>query len=124
MSVLAQWYTWTMRVLTVLLATMAMGAAPAGAEVLSIPVRFPVENVNRTGIPCSSDGQRYVLRGELVGPRAVLTGTGPAAATVYLHEYGFDDFWHFRAFPAVDYATHMAKAGAVSVTLDRLGYDD
>jgi pimeloyl-ACP methyl ester carboxylesterase len=113
-----------MRVLTVLLATMAMGAAPAGAEVLSIPVRFPVENVNRTGIPCSSDGQRYVLRGELVGPRAVLTGTGPAAATVYLHEYGFDDFWHFRAFPAVDYATHMAKAGAVSVTLDRLGYDD
>lgn len=94
------------------------------ADVVSIPVSFPVTNSNRSAAPCQSDGKPYVLRGELVGPRAVITGSAPVAATLYLHEYGFDDFWHFRTVPGADYAGAMARAGHVSVTIDRLGYDD
>lgn len=105
------------------------GASPAsrtqvGDDVVSIPTSFPVKNINGSGTSCQSDGKPYLLRGEVVGPRAVLTGSAAATATLYLHEYGFDDFWHFRSVPGVDYAGAMARAGHVSVTIDRLGYDD
>jgi pimeloyl-ACP methyl ester carboxylesterase len=99
-------------------------AVAGGTEVVSVPVGFPVENLNRSGVACDSDGKPYTLHAELVGPRDLLSGRRPLTATLYLHEYGFDDFWHFTAVPAVDYATEMAKAGHVSIALDRLGYDD
>ncbi|HEX8051486.1 MAG TPA: alpha/beta fold hydrolase [Thermoleophilaceae bacterium] len=99
-------------------------AAAAQGDVVSIPVKFAVENVNRSALPCASDGQSYELAGEIVGPRAVLEGSAPASATLYLHEFSYDDFFHFRAAPGVDYATEMARAGHVSVAIDRLGYDD
>jgi pimeloyl-ACP methyl ester carboxylesterase len=111
----------------VLAAALSIGmtaAARADGDVVSIPTSFRVTNVNGSGAPCQSDGKPYVLHGEIVGPRAVLTGRAPATATLYLHEYGFDDFWHFRTVPGADYATAMARAGHVSVTIDRLGYDD
>jgi pimeloyl-ACP methyl ester carboxylesterase len=108
-------------------AIAAFGAAAStarAADVVSIPVSFPVENVNTSAAPCQSDGKPYALHAELVGPRDVLTSSAPATATLYLHEYSFDDFWHFRTVPGVDYATALAEQGHVSVTLDRLGYDD
>jgi pimeloyl-ACP methyl ester carboxylesterase len=107
--------------------SMAVAGTPTAAgatEVISIPTSFPVTNVNGSGAPCQSDGKPYVLHGEIVGPRAVLMGTAPATATLYLHEYSFDDFWHFQTVPGVDYASALAAAGHVSVTIDRLGYDD
>src|SRR4051794_7705791 len=97
-------------------ATGAAAAPAAAADVVSIPTSFPVKNVNGSGAPCQSDGQSYVLHGEVVGPRAVLLGDAPATATLYLHEYSFDDFWHFQTVPGVDYAGAMAAAGHVSVT--------
>lgn len=109
----------------VLLALPGAGAeAQTPVDIASVPVSFSVKNVNGSGSSCRSDGESYVLRGELVGPRAVLLGGAPATATLYLHEYGFDDFWHFRTVAGVDYATEMARAGHVSVAIDRLGYDD
>ncbi|HEX8122786.1 MAG TPA: alpha/beta hydrolase [Solirubrobacteraceae bacterium] len=109
------------------IAAAALGAgsvSASAADVVSIPVSFPVKNVNTSAAPCQSDGKPYALHAELVGPRDVLTGDAPATATLYLHEYSFDDFWHFRTVPGVDYATALAEQGHVSVTLDRLGYDD
>ena len=120
-------------VVAVVAVAAGAGAAPGGAasasrgaadDVVSIPASFPVQNVNGSGTSCQADGKPYVLHGEVVGPRAVLTGGAPVTATLHLHEYGFDDFWHFRTVPGVDYAGAMALAGHVSVTIDRLGYDD
>jgi pimeloyl-ACP methyl ester carboxylesterase len=102
----------------------ASGAVAAASDVVSISAGFPVRNVNGSGTPCQSDGKPYVVHGEVVGPRSVLTGGAPAAATLYLHEYEFDDFWHFRTVPGVDYAGALGAGGHVSVTIDRLGYDD
>jgi pimeloyl-ACP methyl ester carboxylesterase len=117
----------TARALTSALLALAALAAPGAAradDVVSIPTKFPVENVNRSAVACMSDGKPYELHGEIVGPRSVLLGGAKATATLYLHEFSFDDFWHFRSAPGVDYATEMARAGHVSVALDRLGYDD
>lgn len=94
------------------------------AEPVSVAVAFDVENINRSSVACSSDGRPYRLHAELVGPRHALEGSAPATAALYLHEYSYDDFWHFRSAPDVDYATELARAGYVSVALDRLGYDD
>jgi pimeloyl-ACP methyl ester carboxylesterase len=101
-----------------------IAAAPAAAETISAPASFAVTNTDGSGAPCSSDGKPYVLRGEVTGPRAVVASNAPATATLYLHEYSFDDYWHFQTVPGVDYAAAMAAAGHVSVTIDRLGYDD
>lgn len=91
----------------------------------SVPVEFRVLNVNRSALPCSSDGKPYTLRGRLIGPRAAITGRGPvSAATVYVHEFSFGEFfWSYPQMPAYDYAAHQARAGHVSVVFDRLGYD-
>jgi hypothetical protein len=99
--------------------------SPAAAEVLDLPVRFAVRNVNRSALPCSSDGAAYVIGGHVVGPRAVLAAGGPASAvTLYLHEFSFAEwFWRFpRA--EYDYAAAQARAGHVSIVVDRLGYGD
>ncbi|MEA2125640.1 MAG: hypothetical protein QOI80_2422, partial [Solirubrobacteraceae bacterium] len=112
-------------ILTGLMAAIVAVTAPvAAADVVSLPASFPVTNTDGSGAPCASDGKPYVLRGEVTGPRAVLAGSGPATATLYLHEYSFDDYWHFQTVPGVDYAAAMGAAGHVSVTIDRLGYDD
>jgi hypothetical protein len=96
-----------------------------GAEVLDVPVRFAVQNVNRSTLACSSDGAPYVLSGRLVGPRSTLVAGGrAAAATLYLHEFTYgSSFWRFPR-PEYDYAAAQARAGRVSVVVDRLGYGD
>lgn len=102
-------------------------ASPARAEessdVADVRVAFDVVNTNRSAVPCSSDGERYTIRGHLVGPRAVLRSSGAKLVTLYLH--GFDAgewFWSFDLVAGYDYAQAMAKAGHVSVVVDRLGY--
>jgi pimeloyl-ACP methyl ester carboxylesterase len=92
------------------------------SPIVDLPISFEVQNVNRSALACSSDGQTYRLHGHLVAPAAGLA-SGQPAVTLYLHEFGFGEwFWHFPV-PAYDYATQQAMAGHASVVIDRLGYD-
>jgi pimeloyl-ACP methyl ester carboxylesterase len=78
--------------------------------------------VNRTSVPCTTDGAAYLVRGRLVGPAQALDHEG-GAATLYLHGLGFGTFfWNFNAVPGYDFAASMAMRGHVSVIIDRLGY--
>lgn len=106
------------------LACTPAATASAAQPVDSLPVSFAVENVNRTSLPCRSDGKPYRVTGRIVGPREALRGGRIDAATLYLHEYSFGRwFWTFEDVPGLDYATEMARRGHVSVVVDRLGYD-
>ncbi|HEX9696739.1 MAG TPA: hypothetical protein VGB64_10570 [Actinomycetota bacterium] len=88
-------------------------------------VSFSVENVNRSALPCSqTDGMRYTIAGESVGPADLLARGTDLTATLYLHEFSFGKFfWNFDAVPGYDYATTLARRGHVSIIVDRLGYD-
>lgn len=90
--------------------------------VVDLPVTFDVTNLNRSRLACQSDGKQYTVAGRLVAPRGRL-GQPSRAATLYLHEFGWGRF--FWQFPGGgdDYAREMARAGHVSVVIDRLGYD-
>jgi pimeloyl-ACP methyl ester carboxylesterase len=127
------------------------GEAQAKAvKVSSFPVTFTVQNVNRSAIPCSPGGGTYKIRGHVTGPSSALAKSSrkkrrrasKPAATLYLHGLGFGEwFWRFQnqssgglppgvtappaavaPIPGYDYAQAQAKAGHVSVTIDRLGY--
>lgn len=110
-----------------LLAVVAVPGEASAAEpdVVVVPVSFEVENVNHSALDCESDGEPYVIKGELVGPADVLARPPEdAVATLYLHEFSFGRFfWRFDAVPGYDFATAMARAGHTSVVIDRLGYD-
>ena len=100
-------------------------AAPAvahgrRARVETLPVSFRVANTNTSGVPCTSDGRTYTVRGHLTGPRATLER--PRAVTFYL--YGYDGGeWNWRLdVPGYDHAAEMARLGHVSLTIDELGY--
>jgi pimeloyl-ACP methyl ester carboxylesterase len=120
-----------MKLITIALlaaATLA-AAAPAHAQsdVVTIPISFDVENVNRSALACSADGRTYRIRGQIVGPRALLANRARRGllATLYLHEFSFGRFfWSFSAVPGYDHAGRLASTGHVAVTVDRLGYDD
>jgi hypothetical protein len=106
--------------------TTAQGRARiAPAKIVDLPVSFAVQNINRSLVPCLADGSNVRLVGRLVGPRSIIAAARtPATVTLYLHEFSFGKwFWHFpdRAY---DYATFQARAGHVSVLVDRLGYGD
>jgi pimeloyl-ACP methyl ester carboxylesterase len=106
---------------------LAFSAAPAvtaTTDVDRIEIAFEVDNVNRSALPCQSNGISYRVRGELIGPAAVLRRTKVPVATLYLHEFSFGRFfWRFDEVPGYDHATQLAKAGHVSFVVDRLGYD-
>jgi pimeloyl-ACP methyl ester carboxylesterase len=98
-------------------------AAPASASAVELPVSFEVDNTNTSRVPCPSDGRSYTVSGHLVAPQAGLR-SGSRAVTVYLHGLGYGEFyWHFRAIPGYDFVGAQARAGHVSVVIDRLGYD-
>jgi pimeloyl-ACP methyl ester carboxylesterase len=92
-------------------------------EIVDVPVRFEVENVNRTRVPCSSDGKRYTVRGHLQGPRSALER---GAVTLYLHGVEISDaYFRYRGrVPGYDFMTEMAEVGHVSVSIDRLGHGE
>src|SRR5436190_17759305 len=101
---------------------IAMTADASSRDIVDVPVSFQVQNTNTSRDPCASDGNPYVVRGHLTGPRAAIEG--PAAA-VTLYYQGFDSgewMWRFRLVPGYDYSTEMAKLGQVSVTVDQVGY--
>lgn len=90
-------------------------------NVVSVPATFEVENVNRSRVPCATDGQTYRIRGHLVGPEAAIDDA--RAVTVYMHGIGWGEYyWHFQAVPGYDTATELAKLGHVSLVFDQLGY--
>jgi pimeloyl-ACP methyl ester carboxylesterase len=94
----------------------------AAQAVVERPIVFAVRNLNRTSVPCMTDGGAYRVRGTLVGPAQGL-GRNGGAATLYLHGLGFGEFfWSFTAVAGYDFAAQMAARGHVSVIIDRLGY--
>ncbi|TFB67377.1 alpha/beta fold hydrolase [Cryobacterium sp. Hz9] len=108
--------------------TSAAAANQNGSEmkadaVTSLPVSFEVENVNRSKVACASDGATYTVRGHIVGPTKELRRERVKGATLYLHGLSFGEFfWDFAQAQNYDFATNQAKAGQVSVVIDRLGY--
>ncbi len=92
-------------------------------KVADVPISFTVRNVNRSDVPCASDGKTYTVRGHLVGPAAKVHSRAVDATTLYLHGLSFGQFfWHFQQALGYDYATNQAHNGQVSVVIDRLGY--
>jgi pimeloyl-ACP methyl ester carboxylesterase len=104
-------------------AAMAM-CAPSVAtakrvKVTSLPVAFQVKNTNTTAVPCTPDGATYTVRGHLTGPAK---GKRSGVA-LYLHGLGLGEWlWNFQQVKSYNHALGMARAGHVSVTVDRLGY--
>ncbi len=93
--------------------------------VAELNVAFEVTNTNTSVIPCASDSLSHVVRGHLVAPRSTLR-TNPAT-TVTLYVHGFvvtETSWRFDAVPGYDHAAEMAKLGHVSITIERIGWDD
>lgn len=122
-----------MRTIAVLLSLGALVApvsrsaegSPSNGQIVDVPVTFSVVNSNRSGVPCLSDGEDYVVQGRLVAPVAALAES-PAAVTLYLHSpvLASHVMWRFDAVPGYDHAREMAELGHASVTIDRLGYGD
>jgi pimeloyl-ACP methyl ester carboxylesterase len=109
--------------LTLALVVVLLLPPIAGASaVVTKQVVFTVQNVNRSSVPCSTDGGSYRVRGLLVGPAGSLQARG-RAVTLYLHGLGFGAFfWDFGAVPGYDFANALAEHGHVSAIVDRLGY--
>ena len=99
------------------------GSSIKANAVTSLPVSFEVENVNRSKVACASDGATYTVRGHIVGPTKELRRETINGATLYLHGLSFGEFfWDFAQAQNYNFATSQAKAGQVSVVIDRLGY--
>jgi pimeloyl-ACP methyl ester carboxylesterase len=122
-----------MFVLSTLLAVggaMVEEASVAGAathsNIVKRPVTFQIRNVNGSILSCPTDRAAYEVKGHLTGPASKV---GPSASgerravTLYLHGFASGAFfWNLSAVPRYDYAAGMARAGRVSVVIDRLGY--
>lgn len=97
-------------------------ASEARTAVIRMPVTFRVTNVNRSDLPCPSDGRSYTVAGRVIAPRSVLAARS-RSATLYLHEFGWGRFfWKFPS-PELNYARQQAKDGHASIVIDRIGYD-
>src|SRR5687768_6763424 len=112
--------------LALMLVLAVPGSAHAGEDGVTVePFSVKVDNANGSALDCEADRKPYVIKGEIVGPAALLRKP-PAdlVATLYLHEFSFGRFfWRFDDVPGYDFAVAMAEAGHVSVVIDRLGYD-
>ena len=109
-------------------------ALPASAEAkkvktTSVPVTFTVHNTDTSQFACASDGATYQVKGHITGPASALASASKkkrkrsVGATLYLHGLGVGEWlWYFQPVPSFNYALQQAKAGHVSVTVDRLGY--
>lgn len=121
-----------------LVALVALLAAAPAAEgkratkraIKSVAVTFTVHNTNTSKFACASDGATYQVKGHITGPASALASTSkkrkrrPTGATLYLHGLGVAEWlWYFPpSYASYNYALQEAKAGHVSVTVDRLGY--
>jgi pimeloyl-ACP methyl ester carboxylesterase len=115
--------------LALALACLALASASSARKpkIASKAVTFTVQNTNRSKLGCGSDGATYAVKGHLVGPASKLARSSrrsKRAVTLYVHGLGFGEwFWNFAPVPGYNFATAEAKAGHVSVVIDRLGYD-
>jgi pimeloyl-ACP methyl ester carboxylesterase len=107
-------------------ASLTRAATRSAPGVVKRPVTFQVKNVNRSILPCPSDGAAYEVKGHLIGPASEIgkgVSGGRRSVTLYLHDFSSGEFfWSFSAVPRYDYAAAMARAGGASVVIDRLGY--
>jgi len=98
-------------------------------EIVDLPFRDVVKLTNRTLSPCAPitpgtlpPDKGYSVRGHITGPRTALEAKDPAIS-IYYHGLSYGEFfWRFRDVPGYDTTTELAKAGHVSLTVDRLGY--
>jgi pimeloyl-ACP methyl ester carboxylesterase len=118
------------------LALMLLVAWPGAAQAkkvkaASVSATFTVRNTDTSQFACTSDGGTYQVKGHITGPASALaTGSKkkkakkrPKGATLYLHGLGVAEWlWYFQGVPSYNYAVQQARAGHVSVTVDRLGY--
>jgi pimeloyl-ACP methyl ester carboxylesterase len=93
----------------------------------SVPVTFTVKNTDTSQFACASDGATYQVKGHITGPASALASVSKKkrskGVTIYLHGLGVGEWlWNLQAVPSFNYALQQAKAGHVSVTVDRLGY--
>jgi pimeloyl-ACP methyl ester carboxylesterase len=105
----------------------ATGPDAAPTAVVDLSVSFSVRNLNRSGVPCASDGAAYTVRGHLVLPAGSAggpsSGSAGEAVTVYPHTLDTGEWtWRFDAVAGYDHARLMAERGHASLTLDLLGY--
>lgn len=101
-------------------------AAGVPAGVVEHPVTFRVVNSNTSGLACPSDGLTYEIHGLLTGPRWAFEQATPPPVSVYLHGFSFGGkwLWSFKAVDGYDWDGEMAKRGHVSLSIDRLGYEE
>ncbi|WP_327682184.1 alpha/beta hydrolase [Kitasatospora sp. NBC_00458] len=95
----------------------------AAENIVDIPVRFTVQNVNRTLAACPVDGKTYQVSGHLTAPKAVIDGgAGKRAVTLYEHGIAAGEwYWRLDA-PGYHHTEELAKKGHASLTIDRIGY--
>jgi len=92
-----------------------------GTAIDQVPVSFTVRNVNRSKLACATDGRSYTVRGHLVGPR---DGIGRASSvTMYMHGLDLGEWFWTLDVRGASFAERQARAGHVSLVIDRLGYD-
>jgi pimeloyl-ACP methyl ester carboxylesterase len=93
-------------------------------ELVDLPVSFDVENLNRTTVPCQTDGRRYTIAGHLMAPRSALERPD-RAITVFLHGLEISDaYFRYRGVPGYDFHGEMAELGHASIVVDRLGHGE
>ncbi|MBV9213424.1 MAG: alpha/beta hydrolase [Actinobacteria bacterium] len=93
--------------------------------IVDVPVTFTVRNVNRSRVPCASDGFTYSVRGHLTVSRgAIARGAlgGSGGVTLYLHGSLVGESVWRSSVPGYSWVRHMAAAGHASVTIDQLGF--
>jgi pimeloyl-ACP methyl ester carboxylesterase len=99
---------------------LRMAYVHVAEDLVDVPVKFRVANVNRSKLSCQSDGGSYTIAGRLTAPRRALDGSG--GVTLYLHEFSFGQFFWSWPEERYDYGRALARAGHASVAIDRLGY--
>jgi len=110
--------------LAAIAATVPARAGERDPATIEIPVRFDVINVNRSKVPCPTDGGQHHVDGYLVGPAAALLEPAPAA-TVFVPGAVATEraAWRQKAGGGeYDVARGMAEHGHISITLDRLSF--
>jgi pimeloyl-ACP methyl ester carboxylesterase len=109
-----------------LIAFAASPAVGARDDIREYRVKFTVQNVNNSQVPCESDGGTYELQGSLVAPASLLA-KDHRAVTLYLHGGLLgESLWRFHRDGnprdhRYDFAWKMAELGHASVTFDELG---
>lgn len=115
-----------LRIAAVVAALLLAGTATAAVadDVVSQPVSFVVQNANTSAVSCPTDGATYTVQGHLTGPESALNSSEPKSGTLYLHGLELGEWFWQVPVEGYNHAEEMAKAGHVSVTIDRLGYGE